>query len=200
MAAAGICARIAAVSPPTTLFWEPLKNTFTVIYYFQLATEPLGQRVAAILSEGQGLWDTGTIMFSLRRDAFGRLIIGSMGRVIGGNNGLSRRWAARRLERLFPDLGPVAFEQSWHGQLAMTPDHLPRIHRLADGLYTPIGYNGRGIGPGTVFGKAMAEHLSGGREEDLPLPVSQAKPVFARPIRARLYDVAFAANQLIKSF
>jgi len=179
--------------------WPGLKNTFTVICYFQLATEPLGERAARILSEGQGLWDTGPIMFSLRRDAFGRLIIGSMGRVIGGGKGLSRRWAARALRRLFPGLGPVAFEHAWHGQLAMTPDHLPRIHRLAEHLYTPIGYNGRGIGPGTVFGKAIAELLSGGREEDLPLPVSQAKPVFARPIRARFYDAAFAANQLVKS-
>ncbi len=43
----------------------------------------------------------------------------------------------------------------------MTPDHLPRIYRLDEGLYTPIGYNGRGITPGTIFGKAMAEQKRG---------------------------------------
>ena len=179
--------------------WPGLRNTFTMIHYFQLATAPLGDRASSILRGGHGLWDTGPIMFSLRRDAFGRLIIGSMGTVVGGITGLSRRWAARTLRRLFPDLGEVEFEHSWHGQIAMTPDHLPRIHRLADGLYTPIGYNGRGITPGTIFGKAMAELLSGGKEEDLPLPISEPKPVKSAPIMSRLYQMAFTANQVLKS-
>jgi|GEM_PF-14702 len=179
--------------------WPGLRSTFTIIHYFQLATAPLGERVKNILPGGQGLWDTGTIMFSLRRDAFDRLIIGSMGKVVGGDQGLSRRWAERRLAKLFPNLGPVEFEASWHGQLAMTPDHLPRIHRMAQGLYTPIGYNGRGIGPGSVFGKAMAELLAGGREEDLPLPVTDAKTVALAPIMSRLFSLAFTANQIWKS-
>ena len=178
--------------------WPDLKQTFTMIHYFQLATVPLGDRIAGILREGQGLWDTAPIMFSLRRDAFGRLIIGSMGRVIGG--GLSHRWANRMLRRIFPDLGPVEIETAWHGQIAMTSDHLPRIHRLADGLYTPIGYNGRGIGPGTMFGKAMAMLVNGGDEADLPLPVSDLRKATTAPVMSRAYDLAFSANQIIKGF
>ena len=179
--------------------WPGLKDTFTIIHYFQLATAPLGERVKAILPGGQGLWDTGAIMFSLRRDAFGRLIIGSMGKVVGGNGGLSQRWAVRKLAKWFPELGDVEFEASWHGQLAMTPDHLPRIHRLAEGLYTPIGYNGRGIAPGTVFGKAMADLLVGGKEEDLPLPVTGLRTVPSARFMSRIYQMAFTANQVWKS-
>ena len=179
--------------------WPGLKRTFTVIHYFQVATEPLGDRARSVLPEGQGLWDTAPVMFSLRRDGFGRLISGSMGRVMGGDEGLSRRWAAGRLRRLFPALGRVGFETAWYGQIALTPDHLPRIHRLADGLYTPIGYNGRGIAPGTVFGKAMAELLAGGREEDLPLPVTEPARDGLAPLKSRFYRAAFAANQLTRA-
>ena len=179
--------------------WPGLNKTFTMIHFFQLATVPLGDRAKSILSGGQGLWDTGPVMFSLRRDAFGRLIVGSMGTVVGGMTGLSRRWAAKTLRRLFPDLGEVAFEHCWHGQIAMTPDHLPRIHRLAEGLYTPIGYNGRGITPGTIFGRAMAELLAGGKEDELPLPISEPKAVGSAPIMSRLYQMAFTANQILKS-
>ena len=179
--------------------WPGLSRSFTMIHYFQLASEPLGARADGILREGQGLWDTGKIMFSLRRDAFGRLIIGSMGKVIGGRTGLSKVWAARTLRRLFPDLGPVNWESAWHGQIAMTPDYLPHIHRLAPGLYTPIGYNGRGIAPGTVFGRAMADLLAGGKEEDLPLPITALKPVASAPVMSRLYQMAFTANQILKS-
>ncbi len=190
---------VLATNAYTDELWPDLKRVFTQIHYFQLATKPLGDRARHILKDGQGLWDTGQIMFSLRRDAFGRLIIGSMGKVVGGEKGLSQRWATRRLQRLFPDLGPVEWEKSWHGQIAMTGDHLPRIHRLAENLYTPIGYNGRGITPGTIFGQAIATFLNDGDEENLPLPITDLKPVTSAPIMSRLYETAFKANQLLGS-
>jgi glycine/D-amino acid oxidase-like deaminating enzyme len=128
-------------------------------------------------------------------------MIGSMGRVMGdAKRGISRRWAERTLRRMFPDLGPVAFETAWHGHIALTPDHLPRIHVLAEGLYTPIGYNGRGITTGTVFGKAMAELLTGMDPADLPLPVSDMRTDAPHRCASRLYEVAFAANQIMKGF
>ena len=179
--------------------WPGLNRTFTIIHYFQVATVPLGDRAHSVLPERQGLWDTAPFMLALRRDAFDRLIVGSMGRVYGGERGLSRRWAARSLQRVFPSVGKVEFEKAWFGQIAMTPDHLPRIHRLADGLYTPIGYNGRGIAPGTVFGRAMAELLAGGTEEDLPLPVTEPTRDGLAPIKSRFYRLAFAAGQAAKA-
>ena len=179
--------------------WPGLRKIYTEIYFFQLATAPLGDRAKGILSERQGLWDTGLIMFSLRRDAFGRIIIGSMGKLVGGLTGLSSRWAARTLRRLFPDLGEVDFEEAWQGSIALTPDHLPRIFRLAEGLYTPIGYNGRGITPGTIFGKAMAELLSGGWEADLPIPITDMKPARGRVPMSQLYQAVFTANQIARS-
>ncbi|MDP2122457.1 MAG: FAD-binding oxidoreductase [Hoeflea sp.] len=179
--------------------WPGLEESFVPIHFFQVATVPLGARIASILPERQGIWDTGRIMFSLRRDAADRLIIGSMGAAIGGAKGLSERWASRQLKRLFPDLGPVEFETSWHGRIAMTADHLPRIHRLDDGLYTPIGYNGRGIAPGTVFGKAMADLLAGGAEADLLMPVTDVRPETARGLKAGFYEAAFAVNQVFRS-
>ena len=184
----------------TDELWPHLKDTITIINYFQLATKPYGDKANYILKEGQGLWDTGTIMFSLRRDNFGRIIIGSMGSVIGGTNGLSKRWAKKRLETLFPDLGEIEFEEAWDGNIAMTPDHLPRIHKLAENLYTPIGYNGRGITPGTIFGKALAELLSGANSDDvLPMPLSEPKAVWNRSLMAGFYRFIFAANQVFKS-
>ena len=184
----------------TDNLWPGLKQTFTTIHYFQAATAPLGTPGDFILSERQGIWDTGRIMFSMRRDAFGRLIVGSMGRIIGGDQGLSRRWARQRIRTIFPELADIEFEKFWHGRIAMTPDHLPRIFRLADGLYTPIGYNGRGITPGTIFGKAMADLLAGGKEDDLPLPVTNASRVSSTGMRSKIYDAAFTANQIREAY
>ena len=179
--------------------WPGLKDALTVIDFFQVATEPLGERAAHILPGGQGLWDTAPVMFSLRRDASGRLAIGSMGRLIGADAALTRRWARRRLDRLFPELGPVGLERAWHGKIAMTPDHLPRIYRLAEGLYAPIGYNGRGIAPGTVFGKAVAGLISGEPEEALPMPLGRPTGAPARRVKSWFYRSVFAADQWLKS-
>ncbi|MEM6696083.1 MAG: FAD-binding oxidoreductase [Pseudomonadota bacterium] len=188
----------------TDALWPGLSQVFTKIHYFQLATEPLGDRINDILPGRQGLWDTGPIMFNLRRDAADRLLLGSMGRVFGtAAQGLTQRWARKMLARLFPDLTPdlaqVRFCEAWHGQIAMTPDHLPRIYRLDDGVYTAIGYNGRGITTGTLFGQALAGLLSGADPADLPLPITDMAPVRTAPLRQRLYAAAFAANQAWRS-
>lgn len=179
--------------------WPGLKRTYTMIHFFQLATEPLGDRAAHILPGKQGLWDTAPIMFSLRKDQGGRLIVGSMGAIHGGAGGLSARWARKRLRTLFPDLGPVRFESAWDGRIAMTPDYLFRVHRLAEGLYTPIGYNGRGITTGTMFGKALAELFSGAAEDRLPIPVTDTVPVAGWTLKTGFYHTAFALNQIVKS-
>ena len=180
--------------------WPGLKYSFTKINYFQLATSPLGDRIKHILPQQQGLWDTGKIMFSLRRDDSERLIIGSMGNVMGNQSGgVSHRWAQKKLAHLFPKLGRVDFDEAWQGQIAMTPDHLPHIHKLADNLYSPIGYNGRGITTGTVFGQALANLLTGDSEEKLPVPLLTMRRVGSAPIMSCFYKIAFAANQIIKS-
>lgn len=176
--------------------WPGLSATFRTIHYLQVATTPLGPEAAHILPGRQGLWDTGPIMFNCRRDGEGRLLVGTMGRVIGtAESGLTRRWAARQIARVFPELGPVRFEAAWHGQIAMTPDHLPRVHRLAEGLWTPIGYNGRGITTGTLFGKAMADILTGLDPAELPLPLSGPARARQAGLVSRVYDMAFTANQ-----
>ena len=183
----------------TDELWPGLKDTFTTIEYFQVATKPLVGRIEGILEETRGIWDTAPVMTSLRRDANDRLIIGSMGAVIGGESGLTKRWAAKCLARLLPELGPVEFEDAWHGQIAMTPDHIFRIHRLAEGLYSPIAYNGRGITTGTMFGRALVDILTGADVASLPVPVTDVKPVANRALKIGFYRAAFAATQFWRS-
>jgi len=184
----------------TDELWPYLNRSYTLIHYFQLASKPLGPEADSILPGRQGLWDTGQIMFNIRRDAFNRLLVGSMGKVVGSkDSGLSHRWARKQIARIFPFLGPVEFEEAWTGQIAMTPDHLPRIHKLDTNLYTPIGYNGRGITTGTMFGETMADLLTGMDEADLPLPITKLTAVASARFMTRMYQSAFTANQIVKA-
>ena len=130
----------------------------TPVHFFQLATAPLGHnRGARILAGGEGCWDTGKVMTAFRKDASGRLIFGAMGRPDA--LGLHRSWARRAFARRFPAVADQPFEHFWAGRIAMTGDHLPRIMRMGPGGYAVFGYSGRGIGPGTLFGDAVARAL-----------------------------------------
>jgi glycine/D-amino acid oxidase-like deaminating enzyme len=64
----------------------------------------------------------------------------------------------------------------------MTRDALPRLHELDRNVVSFSGFNGRGIAPGTVFGRELARLVLGQvQAADLPLPVT---PVQAAPLRA----------------
>lgn len=187
---------VIATNALTGPLWPGLDRCQSQISYFQLATEPLGERAAHVLPGGEGIWDCGTIMISLRRDQAGRIILGSMGRIIETGR-LSQRWANRTLARLLPDLGAVNWQQAWHGPIGTTPDKLPRIVQLDDNVYAPFGYNGRGIAPGTAMGAALAGFLSG--TGSLPLPLTPPQPLRAPKLYARSLDVALLAHKVLRT-
>lgn len=179
-----------------------LKQELVPFYYLQFATEPLGNNArATILPGGLGAWDARQIMHSFRLDAAGRLIVGTVGRLPDRGSGFHEAWARRIVSRLFPHLGPQRFEYCWYGQIAMTLDHLPRLHRPEEGLIACVGYNGRGIGPGTVMGKAIAEHLAGGPADALPLPFTEVEHAPLRDLRSTFYETAarvYHLGQLVR--
>lgn len=179
--------------------WPGLKQTLTHIHFYQVATEPLGSLVDNILPGGQSVWDTGLVMLSVRKDKLGRLILGSMGKLAGKDDCGSEYWAQKQLTKMFPEIGKVKFEKSWHGVIGLTPDHLPRIHNPAVGLYALAGFNGRGITTGTVFGKAMADLFTGMPEGDLLLPITKIKPDKGAFIREPVYEGCFKAWRFYKS-
>jgi glycine/D-amino acid oxidase-like deaminating enzyme len=71
----------------------------------------------------------------------------------------------------------------------MTDDNLPRFHRFAPQVIGFNGYNGRGIAPGTAFGRVLADFVIGRLgENDLPLPVSQPRDVAFRAVKEAVYE------------
>jgi glycine/D-amino acid oxidase-like deaminating enzyme len=173
----------------TAHFDRELRQTFIPFNYFQFATPPLPEQVRrTVLPEGQGAWDTALVLSSFRLDKAGRLVMGSVGQVDRFALGLHRQWARRTLAKVFPQIGSVALEHAWHGCIAMTADHIPRFYKLDTDMVMVTNYNGRGIGPGTVFGKLLAEYLITGDDNRIPLPVSRKKPIAFRNLRGLYYE------------
>jgi glycine/D-amino acid oxidase-like deaminating enzyme len=167
--------------------------------FFQFATPPLPEEVRkTILPGGQGAWDTHLILSSYRLDQAGRLIVGSVGQVENGGYRLHANWALRTIGKVFPQIGETQLEYAWNGCIAMTVDHIPRFHILADDMVTVTSYNGRGIGPGTVFGKLLAGYVLGGAVQDIPLPVTRHEGIFLRGLRGLFYEAGARAFHLLQ--
>lgn len=180
----------------------PIARCLVPFSFFQLATPPLPTEVRrTILPEGQGAWDTAKILTSLRLDQEGRLIVGSIGRLDPNRRGINASWMRRKTRAMFPQLGEPGFEHGWYGTIATTGDHLPRLSRPDGGIIAIYGYNGRGIGPGTVFGTMLADYVLSGDDERLPLPQKPITPAPMGSLRALGIELGvrayhFLANRL----
>ena len=173
---------------------------FSTVYYSQFATRPLNSNeMSTILPNKEGCWDTATIMSSFRVDEAGRVIIGTMGDSEGFGKKIHSNWANKKLRDLFPFLPELKFNYRWSGKIAMTKDHIPKIVNFKKNSLSCFGYSGRGIAPGTLFGKACATALL---SEDLSmLPISVVKNYsesFTRE-KTAFFEIAAMANNSFKS-
>jgi len=181
---------VVATDAYTRLVMQDIGRQQVILPYFNMATAPLPDEVVrSILPGRHGVWDTKEVLLSYRFDAANRLVFGSVGALRNTGLGIHRAWAKRALRRIYPQIGSVSFESEWFGKIGMTADNLPRFHRLDDGIFAFCGYNGRGIAPGTVFGRAMAAFLAGEvTADDLPLPLSTPAPTALRGLRSAFYE------------
>ena len=168
--------------------------------YFNFATVPLSDNLRrAILPERQGAWDTKEILSSFRMDANGRLVFGSVGALRNTGHAVHKAWSQRMLAKIYPALEGIQFEAEWYGWIGMTDDAVPRFHKFAPGVVGFNGYNGRGIAPGTNFGRVLADLILGQIEEaDLPLPLTDPKDVSWRPIKEAYYEAGAQVAHLIE--
>ena len=167
----------------------PQRPQFVPVSYCQFATAPMPEALRQdILAGGEGCWDTALVMSSFRTDRAGRMIVGGIGNAGGPGSAIHARWARRKLRQVYPQLANLPFEHAWHGRIAMTSDHIPKILSLGTSAYACFGYSGRGIGPGTLFGTRAAAALVTGLEDDLPVaPVTaHSEPMSA--LRAAYYE------------
>jgi glycine/D-amino acid oxidase-like deaminating enzyme len=88
----------------------------------------------------------------------------------------------------------VAFEHEWYGVIGMTSDALPRLHQLGRQAVSISGYNGRGIAPGTSFGRDLARWVLGQvSEEELPLPKTEPASAALKPLKEAFYEAGSLA-------
>ncbi|RBW58684.1 FAD-binding oxidoreductase [Ruegeria sp. A3M17] len=173
---------------------------YVPVYYFQYATAPLSDNLrASVLPGDEGCWDTDLIMTSFRMDQEGRFIIGAMGDLDRAGGAIHKSWISRKLAQLYPQLADQPLVEGWHGRIAMTSDHIPKITQIGPNALSVHGFSGRGIGPGTVFGRLVAQSLLQDDPSLLPVPAVAEYQEKWIGLRRAYFETGAALTHFVKA-
>ena len=171
--------------------WPGLRESLIPMRGYQLASKPISENLRrSILPQGQPLTDTRHLFSGVRLHADGRLHASTDGPAFDAAGEADLGAASRRLQIIFPQLGDIEWEYRWAGWVAMSYDLYPHLHELAPGLWSGLGYSGRGIALATLMGREIAMRIAGMPEGELAIPVTPLQPRrhhrLARPLVSSL--------------
>jgi glycine/D-amino acid oxidase-like deaminating enzyme len=171
--------------------WPELAANQLLVTSAQIATDPLPEMDRrAILPGGNVASDTRELLYYFRLDPDGRFIIGGRGSVTESVPEKVYATLRRAAAQMYPRLAEVQWPYRWYGRVGITRDWLPHVAEVAPGIWTALGYCGRGVAMATTMGLVLADILNEGR---LPAyPVEPLKPIPLRTLRRPLLRAAIA--------
>lgn len=150
-----------------------LRETLVPIRSLLMASEPLSSELRSRIMPNEVTFvDKRRLILYLRYDRDGRLCAGDRGPMRDRFELKDFRALKRRVGRIFPDLAGVRWDYHWGGRVAMTRSGLPFLHVIDQGLVAGMGYNGRGVGMGSMLGRILADYALGKEPGTLPFPVT----------------------------
>ncbi len=128
---------------------------------FVVATEPLGEESAKVLTEDVAVADSRFVVNYFRLSHDKRLLFGG-GETYGYRFPSDISALVRKpMTEIFPHLRDVKIDYAWGGTLAITMKRLPYLARVAPNMLSASGYSGHGVGTATHAGKLMADSICG---------------------------------------
>ncbi|MFI0445390.1 NAD(P)/FAD-dependent oxidoreductase [Actinomadura sp. 6N118] len=131
---------------------------------FIIVTEPLGEdRARELIPNARLVVDSKNIGHYFRLTPDHRLAFGGRARFAPSNPASdvkSGQVLRREMAEIFPQLGDVAIDYVWGGNVGFSYDRIPHAGQ-SDGVYYSMGYCGHGVQMATYMGRAMAEVMDG---------------------------------------
>jgi glycine/D-amino acid oxidase-like deaminating enzyme len=194
-----VAARVlVATNALTGAFWPGLARTLIPVKVYQTATAPISADLrSAVIPGNEAVSDTQRDIGAFHYDAHGGLIVGGTHAMWYDAAVRGRAAIARKLRYFFPVLGDAPVQEYWEGVLAVTPDRLPRLTRLAPGLIFAGAYSGRGVALSSNLGVLAADWLADRLEDDaLPVPPAQLEPIPFHAIATAMAQVIHPWHRL----
>lgn len=150
---------------------------------FMLATEPLGDRAAGVLSRPVAVHDTKFVVNYWRLSDDNRLLFGG-GESYGWRFPDLVQTVMKPMLQVYPQLAGVPVTHAWGGTLAITLNRLPCFTRVTGNILSASGYSGHGVALATLAGKLMAE-AARGQTERFDLMAALPQPRFPGGVALR---------------
>ena len=154
---------------------------------FIVATEPLGDRAAEVLSRDVAVADSKFVVNYFRLSHDKRLLFGG-GESYGYRFPTDIEAVVRKpMHQIFPHLRDVRVDYAWGGTLGITMKRMPYLARLAPNVLSASGYSGHGVGTATHAGQLMAQAIKGQAEgfdtmSRVPAPAFPGGPRMRSPL------------------
>ena len=136
-----------------------LAATLLPVTTYVMVTEPLGERLNALIKYRGAISDTDRADNHYRIVGGDRLMVSGRVRVWQAD---ARRFGAALsadMARKFPELGRVAVADIWSGTLGRTIHRMPQIGQMADGVWVASGFAGHGLNTTAMAGELIARGL-----------------------------------------
>lgn len=143
---------------------------------FIVATEPLGDRAAEILSEPVAVADTKFVVNYWRLSEDNRLLFGG-GESYGYTFPDIIKTVSKPMLEVYPQLKGTRIDYAWGGTLAITINRMPCFTRPAPNVLSASGYSGHGVAMATLAGKLLFEAVAA-QAERFDLMASLPQPRF----------------------
>ncbi|GHC30606.1 gamma-glutamylputrescine oxidase [Gemmobacter nanjingensis] len=150
---------------------------------FIVATEPLGDRAAEILSQPVAVADTKFVVNYWRLSEDNRLLFGG-GESYGWKFPDIVKTVSKPMLEVYPQLRDAKIDYAWGGTLAITMNRLPCFTRITGNILSASGFSGHGVAMATLAGKLMAETLRG-QAERFDLMAALPQPRFPGGVALR---------------
>ncbi|HET9578861.1 MAG TPA: FAD-binding oxidoreductase [Usitatibacter sp.] len=161
-----------------------VQRNFVSVNSVQIATDVLPTALRSrIIPAGLPVSDTHRLLYYFRLDPQGRFVIGGRGNVSGDISEGVFAFLRGAAEKLYPDLRGIDWPYRWWGQVGLTRDWMPHLAELAPGMWTSVGYCGRGVAMATAMGQVLANRiLEGALARSDPALEFPVKPLTRVPL------------------
>ena len=159
----------------------PMNRRLISVRSGMVSTAPMSQQQWQQLgfSRHEAFCDLSRASTYCQRTADNRLIVGARGNYAWGNkpwhaHGASAKGTRQRItlaKALFPTLKDVEFTHAWEGSLGISRRLTPHVvfdHKAC--IATAGGYAGEGVGASFLFGRTLAEGITGCASNRLHMP------------------------------
>lgn len=154
--------------------WPGLRDSIIPVRGYAMVSTPLSDNLrASVLPGGQPLTDTRRTHSGIRLNQDGCIHSSTLGPPFDIEGVPDVAKLDRRIATVFPQLGTLTWAHRWTGWIALSRDRFPHLHELAPGVWTGLGYTGRGIAAATLMGQDLAARILGRPEDETTFPTTR---------------------------